>query len=455
MINNKASTEQPRHLTFLERLQFKKRTWCILGGAVGVLVLLLIIIIAVTVSGGGSDDGSNDKWKSNTPNTNLQAVTHVQFTGTWDDRLVVAGTASASASSIEIYDLDDSNDWIETKSFSIDGRIASMAVSDSGMRIAVALQDDASGTEGSVRFAVYSETMGGTWNQYGNVIEPNELLASTGSDTSSVSGFQDPTVMLSSDGKTMVITLQPAGSSTLQHKIHVLRDVNSLDGTIGGGMWIPLGQPILDAHVQDHGSFATFTALSGDGKKLVIASEHEMLAVYELEEGELGEEDIWRLRVEYDESPRVEPLGSLSLSRDGSTLAVGSYESLREGAGEVHIVNPVWPWFLVNREDEDGGAAVDDESLATTAIQVSLSESGDRVLVGRFPIVEGPTSLQVYEYSFDKVEWVSLGAAFGDHLDLSGASSVMMNGAAVDLSDDAQHVAAAVDGELLVYAYTG
>jgi len=423
-----AEQEQPRHLSFRKKLSrqvARNKKWWWICGASAAVVLLIIIIVAAT-AGGKGDDGSNSVWKNKSPSTSLHA-THVEFCGTWNDRLIVAGTTDSgtSPSAIEVYDLDENNNWKQSRRFSVEERIESLATSDNGKRVAVAVQN-----ANAVRFIVFEETEGGTWNQYGEVIEPSDLLISA---DALISSFTNPTVILSNDGRTMVVTMQPTEGS-LKQKIHVLKDVNSLGGTIGE-VWTRLGEPLLNLHYEDHGEFATFVALSGDATKLIIASEKTMLAVYELD----GE--VWTLQTEYDESPVVST-GSLALSRDGTTLAVGSYKSALKGVGELHLINSVWPWFLVN---EGGGASSD--SSSSTSVQVSLSETGNHALVGRFPQV-GSASLTVYEYNPKAHEWIILGDEFGEKTRSSGKGTV-------DLSDDALYVAAAVDGTLLVYELVG
>ena len=420
--------EQPRHPTCREklsqRLSRNKKWW--IGGTVAVTVLILIIVIvAATVR----DKGSSHVWKDKSIRTQLETVNHVEFCGTWDDRLVVAGATMDGKSSVEIFDLDEGKNWQSTDIFVVQNYIESMAVSVSGKRIALAVSD----VEGNVRFLLFEETEGGTWNQYGQDIAAEELLES--SDYSSVSAFTSPSVQLSSNGRIMVLTLQPADASqNLEQSIHVLQDVNSLGGIIGQ-VWKRLGEPIVNKHTEDHGAFGTFVALSGAGDKLVIAASFRLLAVYELQ----GEE--WQLQAEYDESPVVGK-GSLALSRDGSTLAVGSYDSSLQGTGELYIMNNVWPWFLVD-DDQDKTTTTYDSS--TSSLEISLSETGDHVLVGRF-YTSGDALLEVYMYDAKEHDWVSMGGPFG--------KVPSSEKGAVDISGDALRVVAALDGQLLVFEFS-
>lgn len=388
-----------------------------IAGAGAVLVIVLVIVVATVTT---SDRRNKEtQWKNISPDVQLDA-TYVQISGTWNDQLVVTGMDDENESGvIESFNLDEKGQWNLQARILTMGIVESLAVSKVGSRVAVAVMEP-------LRFIVYDQK-DGTWNQYGDVIDARDLVSD-----GDMQSPNKPNVMLSSDGRTLAISFQPGASETLDGYIHVLQDVNSLGGNIGG-VWKRRGTAIQNLHDQEHGDFATYTAMDGDGLKVAVASEHEAMSVYEW-----TNDEQWLLTAEYNESP-LPVYGSLSLSRDGSTMAVGSYEGKLEGTGELHIVNDVWAW---SRYNEDGSLDLDG-----TIIQVSLSAKGDCVLAGHYPLESGTSSLQVYQFNAIRNKWTSRGRPFGQ----TSSSQV----GSVDISDDGNRVAAIINGKVFVYEYTG
>jgi hypothetical protein len=405
-----------------------RKKGCFLSCVCLVLIAIVLPIILVTVP-------RNDKeklWKDISPISQLNA-THVLISGAWSDVLVIAGKDESENWWIEMYNYNDKEEWILQGSIPTDDIVVeSITVSLHSFRIAV-------GATNPMRFVVYEEN-DGVWKQYGDIIYASDIVPGISGES-----FINPNVILSSDGRTMMVSFQTGHNG--DGSIHVLNDVNSLGGSIGG-VWQRLGTSIQNLHDQDHGIFGTHTVMDGDGRKLAVASEHETTSVYEWNDDDDG---VWLLTAEYDESPLLAS-GSLAISRDGSTLAVGSYHGKVDGSGELHILNEVWPWYIYNDESQwliNGKDGADYDTQSTT-VQVSLSAKGDHVLIGRRPHEEAVASLQVYQFHESQTEWTSLGLPFGHKKDISADGKISL-----DISDDGTKVAAAIMGKVFAYRFVG
>jgi hypothetical protein len=396
------------------------------------IIFVLIIIILIPLILVFKSESNKDKvtWQDISPVLQLN-VTHTLITGAWNEIVIAGIDTDKNDGMIEIYKYNEiSHEWnMKSNITTAGGIIQSMAVSLYGTRLVICIMNP-------IRFIVY-ENVNGIWTKYGETIFPNNLVQNaTSIDEALVS---TPSVMLSNDGRILAISIQtvPNGDST----VHVLTDVNSLGGTIGG-VWQRYGTIIQNVHEQDHGTFGTYTAMDGTGQKIVITSERETMSVYVWSDIDKS----WNLQAEYDESP-LSNSGSLAISNDGSTIAIGSYKGIIDGSGELNIINEVWPWFIYNNDhpwliDGVDGPAYD--PLSTT-VNVAVSGTGDRVLVGRQSHSTNEVSLQVYQFDAAKTEWVHHGLPFGyNHL-------ITYNKISLDMSNDGNMVAATVMGKVFIY----
>jgi hypothetical protein len=396
--------------------------------SVFVLVVIIVIPIIIVFT---RDRNDTAIWKDISPVSQLN-VTHVLITGAWNDEIVIAGQDTKNNGMIEVYKYDETiNQWSIQSNITMTGvMIQSMAVSLYGIRLVICVMNP-------IRFIVY-ENRDDIWTQYGETIYATDLVPN-------VTIIEDesitiPNIMLSNDGRILAISFQTGPK--VDGTVHVLTDVNSLGGLIGG-VWQRLGTPIQNVHEQDHGTFGTFTAMDGTGQKLVIASEHETTSVYKWSDTDKS----WYLEAEYDESP-LPPSGSLAISKDGTTIAIGSYQGTVDGSGELHILNEVWPWFIYNNDQPwliDGVNGLDYNHQSAN-IYVALSDNGDHVLVGRQSHDTDDISLQVYQFDASKTDWTQHGLPFGqNHVQPYG------NNISLDISSDSKIVAAAILGKVFVY----
>jgi hypothetical protein len=124
--------------------------------------------------------------------------------------------------------------------------------------------------------------------------------------------------------------------------------------------------------------------------------------------------------------------GSVSLSGDGSTVAIGAecHSSNGHCNGHMSIYNFDGTAWVQKGADIDGEASLD------RAGRVSLSSNGNIAAVGAYTHDgNGADSGQVRIYSFDGNAWVQQGA------DIDGEAAHDYSGTSVSLSSDGSTVA--------------
>ena len=409
-----------------------------------VVVVLVPIIIVATQNGKSADQ---PLWQDISPEISHLSITHTIITGAQSEKVVVAGKDSTDRGVIELYEYNNGNTTWTLQSQLVTGQdviVASMAVSLHGNRIAVC-------TESPLRFMVYENIHDNNeWKQYGDTMYAMDILA----DENATQSYDEttftttPAIMLSDDGRIFAISLP---TEKAKGSVHVLIDVNSLGGTIGR-VWKHYGTSIRSSQGTDS-NFAKHIAMDGAGQKIVVSGDGT-LSMYEWSNNN-GNESTWELTAEYDESP-VPESGSVALSKDGTTTAIGSYKSRDtvDGSGELYILNDVWPWFTYNDENpwfiENAQDGPDYNHQSAGTVQVSLSSKGDYVLVGRQQQSDGNgqliSYLQVYHFDVDNTEWISIGLPFGrvEH-------ETTMIPQQVDIADDGTKVVAVILGKVYVY----
>ena len=416
-----------------------------------VVAAILLVAVAVTSRGKGNDE---PLWRDVSPVISHINVTHAIITGVWSELLVIAGTTDNGRNGvIELYEHNGDN-WTKQSHLDTgtDTIITAIAVSLQGNRIAIC-------TENPLRFIVFdSINRNSEWKQYGETIFAVDVLVDD--NVTTTTNFDEalittaPNIMLSDDGRIFAISFP---SESARGSVHILVDVNSLGGTIGG-FWKRHGTSIQSGQSID-GSFAKHTAMDGDGQKIVVSGNGTM-SVYEWSNNKKSNESSWELTAEYDESP-VPATGSIALSKDGTTTAIGSFKGRDtvDGSGELYILNDVWPWFNYNDENpwflHDGQDRPDYDHQSAGNVQVSLSRSGDYVLVGRRRQQSNSNAqiianLQVYHFDVDQSEWISSGSLFGSQ---EYATTTMTFPPQIDISDDGAIVASAILGRVFVYKY--
>jgi hypothetical protein len=435
--------EQPIDIS--RHLRKARITQCVV---LGISFLLVFIVLPVVIVLTKKTSNNKTQWQDISPSSQLNA-THTIIAGEWGNLLAIVGTDTEGNGMIEIHKYGDDARWGMLSSVSLgkDIIVKSMAISVHGTRMAVC-------TMQPLRVIVY-DYIDGYWKQYGETMYGKDLVANTTTTSEELTGTTPnvmlsdgttPNVMLSDEGRNLAFSFQTRSSQDGTN--HIFTDVNSLGGqNKTGGVWKRKGSYIqnLQKVPPKQGSFATHTAMDGDGQKIAVSGDNGMTVYEWTEEGE-----AWLLTAEYDESP-LPSSGSLAISRDGSTIAIGSYNGKVDGSGELSVINKVWPWFLYNNENPwliEGKNGPKYDPLSA-AVHVSLSGKGDHVLIGRQSNHDKERSLQVYYFDDANTEWKSRGLPFGQE------QTNYQTHIAVDISDDGTKVASAIDGKVYVHMYVG
>ena len=292
----------------------------------------------------------------------------------------------------------------------------SVSLSADGSTVAIgAPMNDGNGTSsGHVR--VYKFINGG-WVKLGADID--------GEATNNASGFS---VSLSMDGSTVAIGAPSNnGNGAFSGHVRVYQYVN--------GGWVQLGTDIDGEAAGDGLGYSV--SLSVDGKTVAIgapmndgngtSSGH--VRIYKLVNGS------WvKLGADIDGEASDDFSGhSVSLSADGSTVAIGAHQNDGNGASAGHVrvykyLNTSWTKL---------GADIDGETAGDImGHSVSLSANGNRVAIGA-PMNggNGIGSGHVRLYEFMNGIWTQRGA------EIDGEAASNVSGYAVSLSSDGNTVA--------------
>jgi formylglycine-generating enzyme required for sulfatase activity len=317
----------------------------------------------------------------------------------------------------------------------------SVSINSDGTRVAIgAPLNDGNGNEsGHVRIYEYS---GDSWMQLGSDIDGKVAGDASGRDVS-----------LSADGNRVAI-----GS--------VFNDDNGIDvGLVriyqyAAGSWNKLGQDLYgDAPYSDFGDEDS-VSISADGNRVAVGARNNNnggdnsghVRIYEYSGGtwnQLGAEIIGEVAGE--QSGR-----SVSLSEDGSRIAIGSPQSYAYGGpvGQVRVFE--YSGGIWNQLGADiSGEAVPDNSGYT----VSLSADGTRVAIGApYNADNGDAAGQIRVYEYASGIWQQLGS------DIDGAAAGDQFGRAIALSADGKRLAGGADqtgasgdgsGQVRIFAYKG
>jgi hypothetical protein len=204
------------------------------------------------------------------------------------------------------------------------------------------------------------------------------------------------------------------------------------------GAWTQLGQDIDGEAAGDYSGYSV--SLSADGTIVAIGAEYNdgngtdsgHVRVYQRDESEaLG----WKkLGEDIDGKAAGDRSGySVSLSADGSIVAIGAYQNDGNGSNSGHVrvyqySNDTWGQVGL---DIDGEAADD-----WSGYSVSLSADGSIVAIGAIHnVVNGAGSGHVRVYQFTSGAWTKLGQ------DIDGEAQYDKSGWSVSLSADGNSVA--------------
>ena len=283
--------------------------------------------------------------------------------------------AGANAGHVRVYEYSDVvSDWTQLgsdidgeASIDISGRSVSLSADGTKLAVGAHLNDGAGTSAGHVRVYEYS-TVSGNWTQIGADID-----GEAAGDQSGIS------VSLSGDGATLAVGASlNDGSATDAGHVRVFNYTRDNDA------WIQLGSDIDGEAASEKAGFVV--SLSDDGSRVAVSAHLSsvggtgagVVRVYEYNASgwsQLGSSIVGE--AEGDLSG-----WSLSLSGDGSRVAIGAQSNGDNGvdAGHVRVfeyasgVSNSWEQL---GSDIDGEAAGDNSGLS-----VSLSVDGQRVAVG-------------------------------------------------------------------------
>ena len=312
----------------------------------------------------------------------------------------------------------------------IDGEAASdysgrsVSLSSDGSRVAIgATGNDGNGTRsGHVRIYNYN---GSAWVQVGADIDGEAADDNSGRSVS-----------LSSDGSRVAIGARGNdgnGSNSGHVRIY----------NYNGSAWVQVGADIDGEAANDYSGNSV--SLSSDGSRVAIGAEnndgngsnsgHVRIFSYTPS----GVSSWTQVGIDIDGEAAGDQSGrSVSLSSDGSRVAIGARGNDGNGSnsGHVRIYNYNGSAWVQVGADIDGEAAND-----SSGYSVSLSSDGSRVAIGAYANDgNGTNSGHVRIYNYNGSAWVQVGA------DIDGEAADDYSGNSVSLSSDGSRVAIGATG---------
>ena len=308
----------------------------------------------------------------------------------------------------------------------------SVSLSNDGSIVAIgATSNDGNGTNsGHVRVYEWDATANGgngDWDQLGNDID--------GEAYGDFSGFS---VSLSSDGTKLAIGASSNdGNGTNSGHVRVYEWDATANG--GNGDWDQLGSDINGEATDDYSGWSV--SLSSDGSIVAIGafgnndggSDSGHVRVYQYTSGEML--TGWnQLGADINGEATNDYSGySVSLNSDGSIVAIGAYNNDGNGSssGNVRVYENISGTWTQLGSDIDGEAVGDYSGRS-----VSLSNDGTIVAIGaKQNDGNGSNSGHVRVYEYSNSSWGQLGA------DIDGEAAGDQSGHSVSLSDDGTIVA--------------
>jgi hypothetical protein len=323
--------------------------------------------------------------------------------------------------SLIIFNLSSAQNWTQQGS-DIDAEAGgdvsgeSVSLSSDGSTVAIgAYGNDGNGGEaGHVR--VY-KNISGTWTQQGSDID--------GEAAGDLSGWS---VSLSSDGSTVAIgAYGNNGNGTVAGHVRVYKNIS--------GTWTQQGSDIDGEAVGDYSGHSV--SLSSDGSTVAIAAPYN-----DGNGGEAGHVRVYKnisgtwtqVGSDIDGEAANDNFGwSVSLSSDGSTVAIGARKNTGNGlrSGHVRVFKNISGTWTQQGSDIDGEAGGD-----FSGNSVSLSSDGSTVAIGaRSNDGTGSYAGHVRIYKIISGTWTQVGA------DIDGEAGGDQSGRSVSLSSDGSTVA--------------
>nr|WP_321229254.1 T9SS type A sorting domain-containing protein [uncultured Psychroserpens sp.] len=248
----------------------------------------------------------------------------------------------------------------------------SISLSSDGSIVAIGATGNNAGTNSSFGYVDIYENIGGVWYQIGNTIN-----GEVESDDFGLS------VSLSSDGSIVAI-----GANQFENgNVRVFENL--------GGNWTQVGQTIYGQSGNFDEDFGISVDLSSDGTILAVGAigGNNITGNVRVYINELG---TWtQIGNDINGEAQEDNFGlSVSLSSDGSTVAIGGHRNDGNGSNSGHIkvyqnTNNVWNQI---GQDIDGVSQGDNFGFS-----VSLSSDGSRVAVGAMNSNDGTGSAHIFQ----------------------------------------------------------
>jgi hypothetical protein len=262
--------------------------------------------------------------------------------------------------------------------------------------------------------------------QVGNHLTPTWIQLG-GDIDGEVAGDRSGTLSLSSDGTTVAIgAMYNGGNGIDSGHVRVYKYIDS--------EWIKLGGDIDGEAAGDRSGASV--SLSSDGTTVAIGAQFNNengvysghVRVYKYIDSE------WiKLGGDIDGEVAEDRSGTLSLSSDGTTVAIGARFNNENGdySGHVRVYKYIDSEWIKLGGDIDGEAAGDNSGTS-----VSLSSDGTTVAIGAtFNNGNGDDSGHVRVYKYIDSEWIKLGG------DIDGEAAYDRSGWSVSLNIDGTTVA--------------
>jgi hypothetical protein len=379
-------------------------------------------------------------------NGNVRVVGHPQNTGY-----------------VEIYEKDGNGDWPSTANATFNGLSptenfgSSIGISETGTRVVI----------GSGSNMIVIEKLGGVWSQLGSDISGSTTKVAISGDGTKVfnsDGINLYSYELSSGNWVTYLPTLTTDGSIVRVDSSSSGDVISLSKNNSNKVYrkslilIQLGADIDGEAAYDYSG--RILSLSADGSRVAIGAygndgngnDSGHVRVYD------WSGSSWtQLGSDIDGEAASDKSGySVSLSADGSRVAIGAYGNDGNGYDSGHVRVYDWSgssWTQLG-SDIDGEAVYDQSGFS-----VSLSADGSRVAIGaRYNDGNGNSSGHVRVYDWSGSSWTQLGS------DINGESYSDQSGFSVSLSADGSRVAIGaryndgngyLSGHVRVYDWSG
>ena len=399
------------------------------------LTLLIAFFITVNINAQWTQVGDNINGEAEIDQSGYRVALNA------DGSIIAVGAYlndgnGVDAGHVRIYE-NNSGVW-EQIGNDIDGEAAGnhssrgLSISSDGSIVAIgAMYNSGNGTNsGHVR--VY-ENNAGNWEQIGDDIN--------GEAANDFSGYS---VSLSSDGTIVAIgSVDNSGNGTSSGQVRIFQN--------NAGNWTQVGNSINGETAGDHSGYSV--GLSSDGTIVAIGAYKNAdngtnsghVRVYENNSGtwnQIGDDIDGEAAGDYSGT-------SLSISNDGSIVAIGAYanDGNGEDAGQVRVYeNNSGTWTQVG-DDIDGEAA--DEHFG---ISVSLNAEGNKLAVGA-PSSGSNTGLtRVYENTAGS--WVKMGNdIIGEAVNDLAGTSVSLEGSTLAVGAPGSDGNGSASGQAKIYSF--